>query len=80
MVKDMLKYRIKDLREDHDYYQKDIAKLLNVTQQQYSNIENEVCSITADDLVKLANLYNVSIDYILKLTNDEKTRDNKKQS
>lgn len=80
MVKDMLKYRIKDLREDHDYYQKDIAKLLNVTQQQYSNIENEVCSITADDLVKLANLYKVSIDYILKLTNDEKTRDNKKQS
>ena len=34
------KYRIRDLREDMDYLQKDLAKVLNVTQQQYSNIEN----------------------------------------
>ncbi len=74
----MLKYRIKDLREDHDYYQKDIAKLLNITQQQYSNIENEVCSITADDLIKLAKFYGVSTDYILKYTNDKKINNNEK--
>lgn len=78
MVKDMLKYRIKDLREDHDYYQKDIAKLLNITQQQYSNIENEVCSITAEDLIKLAKFYGVSTDYILKYTNDKKINNNEK--
>lgn len=53
-----------------DYLQKDLAKVLNVTQQQYSNIENEVSVITAEDLIKLAKFYNVSIDYILRLTNN----------
>lgn len=67
----MLKYRIKDFREDFDYYQKDIAKILNITQQQYSNIENELSVITAEDLIKLANLYHVSVDYILKLTSND---------
>ena len=52
-----------------DYLQKDLAKVLNVTQQQYSNIENEVSVITAEDLIKLAKFYNVSVDYILRLTN-----------
>jgi transcriptional regulator with XRE-family HTH domain len=64
------KYRIRDLREDMDYLQKDLAKVLNVTQQQYSNIENEVSVITAEDLIKLAKFYNVSVDYILRLTNN----------
>ena len=64
----MRKYRIRDLRED--YLQKDLAKVLNVTQQQYSNIENEVSVITAEDLIKLAKFYNVSVDYILRLTNN----------
>ena len=62
--------RIRDLREDMDYLQKDLAKVLNVTQQQYSNIENEVSVITAEDLIKLAKFYNVSVDYILRLTNN----------
>ena len=53
-----------------DYLQKDLAKVLNVTQQQYSNIENEVSVITAEDLIKLAKFYNVSVDYILILTNN----------
>lgn len=53
-----------------DYLQKDLAKVLNVTQQQYSNIENEVSVITAEDLIKLAKFYNVSVDYILRLTNN----------
>ena len=61
---------IRDLREDMDYLQKDLAKVLNVTQQQYSNIENEVSVITAEDLIKLAKFYNVSVDYILRLTNN----------
>lgn len=53
-----------------DYLQKDLAKVLNVTQQQYCNIENEVSVITAEDLIKLAKFYNVSVDYILRLTNN----------
>ena len=53
-----------------DYLQTDLAKVLNVTQQQYSNIENEVSVITAEDLIKLAKFYNVSVDYILRLTNN----------
>lgn len=53
-----------------DYLQKDLAKVLNVTQQQYSNIENEVSVITAEDLIKLAKFYNVSVNYILRLTNN----------
>lgn len=53
-----------------DYLQKDLAKVLSVTQQQYSNIENEVSVITAEDLIKLAKFYNVSVDYILRLTNN----------
>lgn len=53
-----------------DYLQKDLTKVLSVTQQQYSNIENEVSVITAEDLIKLAKFYNVSVDYILRLTNN----------
>ena len=53
-----------------DYLQKDLAKVLNVTQQQYSNIENEVSVITAEDLIKLAKFYNVSVEYILRLKNN----------
>ncbi len=61
--------RIRDLREDRDLKQKDVAKLLNMSQQQYSRIENGVNEIKLDSLLQLANFYNVSIDYILELTN-----------
>lgn len=58
------------MREDCKYKQSDIAKLLNMTQQQYSKIENGVTEITADRLIKLSALYNVSVDYLLGLTNN----------
>lgn len=61
--------RIRDLREDKDLLQKDIAKILNITQAQYSRIETGENEIKIDSLIKLALLYNTSIDYILKLTN-----------
>lgn len=61
--------RLKELREDNDYKQSDIAKILNMTQQQYSKIEKGITEITADRLIKLSLLYNVSIDYLLSLTN-----------
>lgn len=61
--------RIKDLREDKELYQKEVAKILGITQQQYSNYEKELYQLSYDGLIKLGNLYNVSIDYILKRTN-----------
>lgn len=61
--------RIKDLREDKDLFQKDIAKILNVTQAQYSRIETNENQLSYDGLIKLALFYETSIDYILGLTN-----------
>ena len=63
--------RIRELREDHDKTQKDIALILNTTQQHYSRIEKGQTEITADRVVILAKYYNVSTDYILGLS--EKT-------
>ncbi|MBQ8765699.1 MAG: helix-turn-helix transcriptional regulator [Clostridia bacterium] len=63
--------RIRELREDNDILQKDIAKLLNTSQQHYSRIENGSTEITADRIIALAKFYNVTSDYILGLS-DEK--------
>ena len=62
--------RIRDLREDHDLKQKDIAEVLCVTQQQYSRCELGINQLSYDGLIKLAYLYNTSIDYILGITNE----------
>lgn len=60
--------RIRELREDNDEKQKDIAAILNTTQQHYSRIECGATEITADRIVALARHYNVSADYILELS------------
>ena len=65
--------RIRELREDNDILQKDVAKLLNTTQQHYSRIENGSTEITADRIIALAKFYNVTSDYILGLS-DSKER------
>ena len=67
----MRKTRLKDLREDKDLLQKDVAAFLNMKQQQYSRYETEENEITVTLLKQLAAFYNTSTDYILKLT-DEK--------
>lgn len=68
-----MKYkRLKDLREDKDIYQKEIAKLLNISQQYYSEYENGKRPIPVEYLITLAKFYNTSIDYITGLTNDNK--------
>ena len=64
--------RIKDLREDNDKLQKEVAQVLNITQQQYSLYEKGIREIPVDLLIKLANYYNVSVDYILNRTNNKK--------
>ena len=64
--------RLKDLREDHDKYQKDIASLLGISQQYYSEYEKGNRPIPVDYLIKLAKFYNTSIDYIVGLTDEQK--------
>ncbi len=63
-------YRIKDLREDKDLSQAEVAKVIKTTQQHYSKIESGKSSINAEKLLLLAKFYNVSVDYILGLTDD----------
>ncbi|MCI8548126.1 MAG: helix-turn-helix transcriptional regulator [Bacilli bacterium] len=60
--------RLKSLREDHDLYQKDIAKVLNMSQRGYSHYESGK-NIPNELLILLAQYYNTSTDYILGLTN-----------
>ena len=61
--------RIRDLREDSDYTQKDMAKKLSCSQQVYSNYELGQRDIPTDILIKLSAIYNVSVDYILGISN-----------
>lgn len=59
--------RIRDLREDSDRTQKEVAKILGCSQQVYSNYELGQRDIPTDILIKLSKLYNVTVDYILDL-------------
>ena len=59
--------RIRDLREDHDLTQKQLATVLNCSQQAYSKYELGQRDIPTDVLIKLAGYYQVSVDYILGL-------------
>ena len=68
-----MQYRnLRGIREDRDIKQKDIAKVLNVSQNTYSQYETGVISLTAEILIKLADYYNVSVDYLLDRTNNPK--------
>lgn len=62
--------RIRDLREDHDKTQSDIAEYLGMKQPQYYRYENGSRDIPSDVLVALARYYRVSTDYILGLTDN----------
>ena len=64
--------RLKELREDKDLYQKDIAKVLNMSQTGYSQYETETNDIPTDILKRLADYYDTSIDYILYRTDERK--------
>ncbi|MBE6738553.1 MAG: helix-turn-helix transcriptional regulator [Ruminococcaceae bacterium] len=61
---------LRALREDRDIKQKDVATILNVSQNTYSQYETGVISLTAEVLIKLSDYYNVSIDYLLDRTNN----------
>ncbi|MBO5110968.1 MAG: helix-turn-helix transcriptional regulator [Clostridia bacterium] len=64
--------RIRDLREDRDLTQKDLAKCLNCSQQVYSNYELGQRDIPTDILIKLSAFYKVSVDYILGISENPK--------
>ena len=64
--------RLRDLREDGDYKQKEIAALLGIDQRVYSNYELDQRDIPTAILIQLANFYGVSVDYLLRLTDNPK--------
>lgn len=63
--------RLKNLREHNNLSQKDIADVLNIKHQQYQRYEKEINQISLKYLIKLAEYYNTSTDYILGITNEK---------
>ena len=65
-----MKYReiMRELREDRDLTQREVAKVINKSQQGYSHIEDGRAELKIDDLIKLCRFYNVSADYFIGLT------------
>jgi len=64
--------RIRDLREDHDLYQKDLANYLKCSQVCYSHYEIGKRDIPTDVLIRLADFYDTSVDYLLGRTDEQK--------
>ena len=62
--------RLRDLREDHDLMQKEIAAILGIQQTVYSRYERGFQTIPIEHILKLADYYNVSTDYLLERTNN----------
>ena len=63
--------RLRDMREDNDLKQKEIAAILNIDQRVYSNYEIGKREIPVHLLIKLSQYYNVSTDYLLGLTDNK---------
>ena len=61
--------RIRNLREDNDMTQTEISKQLNISQRAYSHYENGTRSIPTEILIDIADIYNVSLDYLVGRTN-----------
>ena len=64
--------RLRELREDNDLVQREIAKELGMSQRSYSYYETSASLLTEDILQRLADYYNTSIDYILYRTDVRK--------
>lgn len=72
LVMHMIYENIRNLREDNDKKQRELAEYLHVSQNTYSQYENGVLSLSPETLIKLAEFYNTSVDYLLGLTNEKK--------
>ena len=62
--------RLRDLREDRDLLQRQVAERLRCSQRGYSNYERGERDIPTDILIRLSEFYDVSVDYLLGLTNN----------
>ena len=69
--------RLRDLREDHNLLQKDVALLLKTTQPQYTRYETGERELPMHHFITLAKYYNVSLDYLAGLIDTPKTLDGK---
>ena len=67
--------RLKDLREDKDMYQKQIANILKIPQQNYSRYETGERTMPIEKLIILADFYDTTIDYIVGRTNIKNKKD-----
>lgn len=67
-----MRLRLKELREDNDIFQKEIADYLNIKQQTYSRYELGIGNPPLPVMEALAKYYNTSVDYLMGLTNEKK--------
>lgn len=70
--------RIRDIREDNDLTQQQIAEILGTSQTMYARYERGANELPVRHLIRLAEFYHVSTDYLLGLTNEKKTYSGKK--
>lgn len=61
--------RIRNLREDNDFTQAEISQRLNISQRAYSHYENGTRNIPIEILISIADIYDVSLDYLVNRTN-----------
>lgn len=66
-----LQLRLRDLREDSDMSQAEMAKLLGCSQQTYSRYESHTTEIPLEQLIRLAEYYDTSVDYLLGITSQK---------
>ena len=64
--------RLRDIREDHDLTQEEVARKLHICQKTYSDYERGIVRISGESLIVLAEFYNTSIDYLMGMTNETK--------
>lgn len=64
--------RMRNLREDRDLTQNEVAKVINKSQQGYSHIEEGRAELKIEDLIRLCRFYNVSSDYFIGLSENER--------
>lgn len=64
--------RLYELRTDRDLKQEDIARILKTTKQTYGKYENGKLNLKIEDLITLCQFYDVSADYIIGLTNEQR--------
>ena len=75
---EMIYQRIKDLRKDKDWTQRQMAEMLHISRSSYSAYENGTNAFPIEVLKSLAVLYGTSIDYLLEMTDNPKPYERKK--